>query len=90
MLELFLPWRLRSKAINSALAGVLMPLFSQTFEHFLIRLARIAAYDALHGSVGLAFLKFKAKLGSSLQQMLRLLQLNFFERRNLIGLFQAI
>jgi len=36
----------------------------------------------------LAFLKFKAKLGISLQQMLRLLQLNLFERRNLIELFK--
>ena len=37
---------------------------------------------------GLEPLKFKARLGASLQQMLRLLQLNLFERRNLIGLFK--
>ena len=36
----------------------------------------------------LAFLKFKAKLCASLQQILRLLQLNLFERRNLIDLFK--
>ena len=36
----------------------------------------------------LSFLKFKAKLGVSMQQMLRLLQLNLFERRNLIELFK--
>jgi hypothetical protein len=36
----------------------------------------------------LSFLKFKAKLGLSLQQMMRLLQLNLFERRNLIELFK--
>jgi len=36
----------------------------------------------------LAFLKFKAKIGASIQQMLRLLQLNLFERRNLIELFK--
>ena len=36
----------------------------------------------------LAFLKFKAKLDTSMQQMLRLLQLNLFERRNLIELFK--
>ncbi len=36
----------------------------------------------------LEFLKFKAKLGISMQQMLRLLQLNLFERRNLIELFK--
>jgi len=36
----------------------------------------------------LAFLKFKAKIGHSLGQMLRLLQLNLFERRNFIDLFK--
>jgi hypothetical protein len=34
----------------------------------------------------LAFLRFKARLGLSFQQMLRLLQMNLFERRNLIDL----
>jgi Transposase DDE domain/Domain of unknown function (DUF4372) len=34
----------------------------------------------------LAFLRFKAGLGISFQQMLRLLQINLFERRNLIDL----
>jgi len=36
----------------------------------------------------LAFLKFKAKLGVSMQQMLRVLQLNLFERRNFMDLFK--
>jgi len=36
----------------------------------------------------LAFLKFKAKLDLSLQQMLRLLQLNLFERRDLLKLLE--
>jgi len=36
----------------------------------------------------LAFLKFKAKIGRSMQQILRLLQLNLFERRNFIDLFK--
>jgi len=36
----------------------------------------------------LAFLKFKAKLGISMQQMLRLLQLNLFARRNFMELFK--
>ena len=36
----------------------------------------------------LAFLKFKAKIGPSMQQILRLLQLNLFERRNLVNLFK--
>jgi hypothetical protein len=35
----------------------------------------------------LAFLRFKAGLGSSFQQMLRLLQLNLFDRRHLLDLF---
>jgi len=35
-----------------------------------------------------AYLNFKAKLGSSMQQILRVLQLNLFERRNLIELFK--
>ena len=36
----------------------------------------------------LAWLKFKSKLGLSAQQMLRLLQMNLFERRNLEHLFR--
>jgi len=36
----------------------------------------------------LAFLKFKAKVGLSMQQILRLLQLNLFERRNFIDLIK--
>ena len=36
----------------------------------------------------LAYLRFKAKLRSSMQQILRVLQLNLFARRNLIELFQ--
>ncbi len=35
-----------------------------------------------------AFLNFKAKLGSSMQQVLRVLQLNLFARRNLFDLFR--
>jgi len=36
----------------------------------------------------LAFLKFKAKLEISMQQMLRVLQLNLFEKRNFTDLFK--
>ena len=36
----------------------------------------------------LAFLKFKAKIGLSMQEMIRLLQLNLFERRDLLALFK--
>jgi hypothetical protein len=36
----------------------------------------------------LAFLKFKAKIDLSMQQMLRLLQLNLFERRDLLALLK--
>ncbi len=35
-----------------------------------------------------AYLNFKAKLGSSMQQILRVLQLNLFARRNLIEMFK--
>lgn len=35
-----------------------------------------------------AFLNFKAKLGISLQRMLRILQINLFSRRNLLDLFK--
>jgi putative transposase len=37
----------------------------------------------------LAYLKFQAKLGLSLQQMIRLLQLNLFARRDLLDLLQG-
>lgn len=37
----------------------------------------------------LAYLKFVSQIGSSLQQMLRLLQLNLFERRDLLALLRG-
>jgi hypothetical protein len=37
----------------------------------------------------LAYLKFRAKIGHSLQQMIRLLQLNLFARRDLLALFSS-
>ncbi len=48
----------------------------------------IRIWIALSVYLLLVFLKFKARLGSSLQQILRLLQLNLFERRNVIELFK--
>ncbi len=36
----------------------------------------------------IAYLNFKSKLGSSMQQILRVLQLNLFERRALVDLFK--
>ena len=36
----------------------------------------------------IAYLNFKAKLGASMQQILRVLQLNLFERRDLVDLFR--
>jgi len=36
----------------------------------------------------LAFLKFQSKLNKSMQQILRLLQLNLFEKRDLIALLR--
>lgn len=37
----------------------------------------------------LAFLKFKAIIDHSMQQMLRLLQLNLLKRRNLLAIFKS-
>jgi putative transposase len=37
----------------------------------------------------LAFLKFQSKLDKSMQQILRLLQLNLFEKRGLIALLKG-
>jgi putative transposase len=37
----------------------------------------------------LAFLKFQSKLGKSMQQILRLLQLNLFEKRGLLALLRG-
>ena len=38
----------------------------------------------------LAFIKFQSRLGKSLQQMLRLLQLNLFEKRDLVALLRGV
>jgi len=43
---------------------------------------------ALLAYLVLSFLKFQSKIGASLQRMLRILQLNLFERRDLIELFK--
>ena len=37
----------------------------------------------------LALIKFQSKLGNSLQQILRVLQLNLFEKRDLLGLLRG-
>ena len=37
----------------------------------------------------LAFIKFRSRIGYSLQQMIRLLQLNLFDRRDLIALLRG-
>jgi hypothetical protein len=42
---------------------------------------------ALCAYLVLSFLKFQSKIGASLQRMLRILQLNLFERRDLQELF---
>jgi len=42
---------------------------------------------ALCAYLVLSFLKFQSKIGASLQRMLRILQLNLFERRDLTELF---
>jgi hypothetical protein len=44
---------------------------------------------ALCAYLVLSFLKFQSKIGASLQRMLRILQLNLFERRNFFDLFRS-
>jgi putative transposase len=43
---------------------------------------------ALCAYLVLSFLKFLSKIGASLQRMLRILQLNLFERRDLLDIFK--
>ena len=37
----------------------------------------------------LAIIKFQSQLGSTMQQILRILQLNLFEKRDLLGLLRG-
>ena len=49
---------------------------------------RTQLWIALCAYLLVAFIKFRSRLGASILQILRLIQLNLFERRNLEGLFR--
>jgi putative transposase len=73
-IELFFKWikqNLRVKSFLGTSRNAVMPQL----------------WIALCAYLVLAFLKFQSKLGHSMQQMLRLLQLNLFERRDFMELF---
>jgi len=74
-IELFFKWIKQNLKIKTFLGTSLNAVLTQI-------------WIALCVYLFLAFLKFKARVGISMQQMLRLLQLNLFERRNLIELFK--
>ncbi|RJX20410.1 MAG: IS4 family transposase [Desulforudis sp.] len=74
-IELFFKWIKQNLKIKTFLGTTLNAVLTQIWIALIVYLL-------------LAFLKFRAKLGHSMQQILRLLQLNLFERRNLFELFR--
>ena len=74
-IELFFKWIKQNLKIKTFLGTSLNAVLTQIWIALIVYLL-------------LVFLKFRAKLGLSMQQMLRLLQLNLFERRNLTELFK--
>jgi IS4 transposase len=74
-IELFFKWINQNLKIKTFLGTSRNAVLTQTWIALFVYLL-------------LALLKFKAQLGSSMQQMLRLLQLNLFERRNILELFK--
>ena len=74
-IELFFKWIKQNLKIKTFLGSTSNAVLTQVWIALCVYLM-------------LAYLKFKAKLGSSMQQMLRLLQLNLFARRDLIELFK--
>jgi hypothetical protein len=74
-IELFLKWIKQNLKIKTFLGTTSNAELTQV-------------WIALCAYLMLAYLKFKAKLGSSMQQILRLQQLNLFARRDLIELFK--
>ena len=74
-IELFFKWIKQNLKIKTFLGTTRNAVLTQIWIALIVYLL-------------LAFLKFRAKLGHSLQQILRLLQLNLFERRNLLELFR--
>lgn len=74
-IELFFKWIKQNLKITSFLGATSNAVLTQVWIALCVYLI-------------LAYLKFKAQLGSSMQQILRLLQLNLFARRDLIELFK--
>jgi hypothetical protein len=74
-IELFFKWIKQNLKIKTFLGTTLNAVLTQIWIALIVYLL-------------LAFLKFRAKLDHSMQQILRLLQLNLFERRNLLELFR--
>ena len=73
-IELFFKWIKQNLRIKSFLGTSRNAVMTQL-------------WIALCAYLVLAFLKFQAKIGRSMQQMLRILQLNLFERRDFKKLF---
>lgn len=74
-IELFFKWIKQNLRVKSFLGTSFNAVMTQL-------------WIALCAYLVLAFLKFQSKLRHSMQQMLRLLQLNLFERRNFRELFE--
>jgi hypothetical protein len=74
-IELFFKWIKQNLKIKTFLGATSNAVLTQVWIALCVYLI-------------LAYLKFKAKLGCSMQQILRLLQLNLFDRRNLIELLK--
>lgn len=74
-IELFFKWIKQNLKVKSFLGTSLNAVKTQL-------------WIALCAYLVLSFLKFQSKIAGSLQRMLRILQLNLFERRDLMELFQ--
>lgn len=74
-IELFFKWIKQNLRVKSFLGTSMNAVKTQL-------------WIALCAYLVLSFLKFQSKLRTSLQRMLRILQLNLFERRDLISLFR--
>lgn len=74
-IELFFKWIKQNLKVKSFLGTSLNAVKTQL-------------WTALCAYLVLSFLKFQSRIGASLQRMLRILQLNLFERRDLMELFK--
>ena len=74
-IELFFKWIKQNLRVKSFLGTSMNAVKTQL-------------WIALCAYLVLSFLKFQSKIGASLQRMLQILQLNLFERRDLMSLFR--